>query len=548
MSEAGGTTVGQYLTRRLEQAGLRHVFGVPGDYALRLFDCLQESRMKLVITCNELNAGYAADAYARLNGVGAVAVTYGVGGFSLFNAVVGAFAERVPLIVVSGAPRLHEREHHHLLHHTVGDMNLQYEMYEKITVASTVLTSAEQAPDQIDKTIAACLRYKRPVYIEAPTDIVAKPCREPGEFKPDTAILSNRHALDEAADEAAAMLTRAKNPAILAGVEIHRLGLRDDLVALLDRTGYPYATTLLGKAVVPEQHPQFVGVYIAALGGDYPRRMIEDADALLSLGALMTDVNLGIQTARLEAGRMIVANSDKVRIKHHLYPHVSLKDFIRELRARLPQLAADPRIEHPSRALRGEFAVAPDAKITVKRFYPRLNRFVNPGHVVLADTGDSIFGAGEMFMPGGLDFLGQAFYMSIGFAVPGTLGAMLAAPERRAVTFVGDGAFQMTGQELSTIIRHRLNPVILLLNNDGYTIERVLRDGPYNDVQAWKYHRLPEVYGGGWGCEVRTEGELEAALQKADRLRNELAFIEVHLDRWDYTDGLRKLGEIFNRK
>jgi indolepyruvate decarboxylase len=168
--------------------------------------------------------------------------------------------------------------------------------------------------------------------------------------------------------------------------------------------------------------------------------------------------------------------------------------------------------------------------------------------MLLADTGDAIFGAGEMFLPQGLEFIGQAFYMSIGFALPGTLGAMLAAPERRAVTFIGDGAFQMTGQELSTIIRHRLNPIIFLLNNEGYTIERVLRDGPYNDVQMWKYHRLPEVFGGGWGCEVRTEDDLEAALRMAQDRPNDLAFIEVRLDRWDYTDGLRKLGKVFNRK
>lgn len=540
------TTVGKYLATRLSQAGLKHIFGVPGDYVLEFFKCLEQSPAKVVCTTNELAAGYAADAYARLTGLGAVCVTYGVGGFSLFNAVVGAFAERLPLVAISGGPSVTEHNHHHLLHHTVGDMNLQYNIYEKITAASVILMNPEEAPKQIDNTLAACLRLKRPVYIEIPVDMVAKPCRAPGPFKPDTAIYTNREALAEAVDDAAEILNTAKSPVILAGVEAHRLGAQAELEKLVGHTGYPFATTLLGKSVLPESHPQFVGVYGGVASWKGAQETFERADIILSLGALMTDIHVGRQKTLLDASKMIVANSDNVRIKHHHYSQISLKDFLNGLRAKLPK-GRPPlaKIRHPSEVMKEKFTPLPRQKITVKRFYQRINRFIASDHVLLADAGDSLFSASHLFLPQGTFFIDQAFYLSIGYSVPATLGAKLAAPRRRPVTFVGDGAFQTTGQELSTIIRQKLNPIIFLMNNDGYTIERVMVDGAFNDLNMWKYHRLPEIYGGGWGCQVSTEGELEKALAKIKSRPDELAFIEVILDRWDCSDGIRKYGKAY---
>ncbi len=542
-------TVGKYLVKRLEQAGVRHIFGVPGDYVLRFYDDLEASRIRVVGNCNELNAGYAADAYARLNGIGAVCVTYGVGGFSLLNAAVGAFAERVPLIILSGGPKVSEHRHHHLLHHTIGDLNLQSDIYKKIAAASAILLNPEEAPRQIDETIAACLRYRRPVYIEIPTDVVTMSCKAPaGVFSADTVIPSDPESLEEAVNEAAGMLEHAKAPAVLAGVESHRLGIREELQALIDHAGYPFATTLLGKTVIPEKHPQFCGVYNGAVGPEAARAAVEDADVLLSLGALMTDINLGVGTARLDASRMIVANSDKVRVKHHVYEQVSLRDFINGLRAKLAKRAPDlAKIEHPSKRVKKDFTPVPGAKITLARFYERIGRFLAKGHVIIADAGDSLFCASELFLPEGVEFIGQAFYLSIGYSVPAALGAQLASGERRPLVFVGDGAFQMTAQEISTLIRQKLGPVIFLMNNSGYTIERVIEDGLYNDIQDWKYHLLPGVFGGGWGCEVRTEGDLEQALKKAGDRPGELAFVEVHLDKMDCSETLRKLGKALNR-
>jgi TPP-dependent 2-oxoacid decarboxylase len=546
MQQANMTTVGQYLVRRLEQVGLKHIFGVAGDYVLRFFDLLEASSIDLVATCNELNAGYAADAYARLNGVGGVCVTYGVGGFSVFNAVAGAFAERVPVIIISGGPRILQGPARVLLHHTIGDMNLQYKIYEHITVAAVILQNADQAPKQIDETIAACLRFRRPVYIEIPMDMVAQPCSPGGPFDVDTSIPSDPEVLPEAVAEAVQMLSAAKNPAILVGVEVARLDLCQELARFINFTRYPFATTISGKSILSERHPQFLGVYFGGLGPEPVRKSMEDADVLLCLGTLMTDVDLGIDTATHFHGGMIVANSDKVGIKHHVYPQVALGDFINGLQTGLPR-GPEGQVALGHVALTGgaDFTPVDSQKITLKRFYQEVNRFLDSSSLIISDVGNStLLGAAELLLPDEAPFIAQAFYVSIGYALPATLGASLASPNLRPITFIGDGAFQMTVQELSTLIRRGLNPIIFLMNNDGYAIERVFHDGPYNDLQMWQYHRLPEVFGGGWACEVRTEGELERALQQALSRPEELAFIEVRLERLDYWESLLKLKDL----
>ena len=268
-------TIGAYLVNRLEQIGLRHIFGVPGDYALTFFDLLEESGIELINTCNELNAGYAADGYARISGIGAVCLTYGVGGFSVYNAVAAAYAERVPLVVISGGPKtsLRSRLHPNLLHHTIGDMNLQRDIYERITQGAVVLTSPTQAVMQIDELLAACLRHSRPVYIEIPADMVMEACVEPGPWAPDMSLHVDEDVLEEALGETLGAITRAARPVILAGVEVDRLGSREALLTLVARTGFPVATTALGKGIIPEHTPNYAGTYMGALANEEARAL-----------------------------------------------------------------------------------------------------------------------------------------------------------------------------------------------------------------------------------------------------------------------------------
>ena len=542
-------TVGRYLVERLRQVGVRHVFGVPGDYVLALLDEFVASEIELVGTCNELNAGYAADAYARVNGIGAVCVTYAVGGFSVLNAVAGAYAEQVPVVVVAGGPNRSDRDERKLLHHTLGHHGIQVEVFGHVTEVSVLLTDADEAPDQIDRAIAACVAHRRPVFVEVPADLVQQPCRAPRPRGFDERPPSDPNALGEAVEEAVRMLGSAERPVILGGVELHRFGVQEEFTRLVERAGYPVATVLMGKSVIAETHPQFVGLYRGALSEDYVRRTVEDADCVLSLGAWMTDINLGIYTADIDPGSLIHSGARRVQIRHHYFEPVFLGDFLDGVYRTLPEApeAREP-IRPASRALVEPYAPEPEARVNVRRFFERMNHFLRDGDVVLADAGDSFLCAGDLVVHHSVGFICQAFYCSLGFSLPGALGVGLADRSRRAVVFAGDGAVQMTAQELSTLVRQRLNSIVFVMNNRGYTIERAIHDGPYNDIQNWRYHALPEVFGGGWSCEVSRESELEAALERARAEPDRLALIEVHIDPKDFSSALERLGHALGQR
>jgi len=533
-------SVGEYLVHSLEEAGLEHVFGVPGDYVLRFYELLSKSSMTVVGTCNEMGAGFAADAYARLNGLGAVCITYCVGGLSVLNAVAQAYAEKSPLIVLSGSPGMNERVRSPFLHHRVKDFDTQLKVFREVTVCAEALDDAAMAAVQINRAIAMCKRHKRPVYLELPRDMVDKPVGTVAHAKEEPPK-SDPTSLKEALAEATAMLRAAKRPVILAGVEVHRFGLQGLLVQLVERTGYPIAATLLGKSVISERHPQYIGLYEGAMGHERVTRMVEGADCVLSLGEFMTDINLGIYTAKLDANRIISATSERMSIKHHHYEEVLLRDFVEGL----IKAPLGPRRKVTSVRVRERKPFRPRAAqpITVRRFWARVNECLDENTVVICDPGDSLFGGADLSIHRRSEFLSPAYYTSMGFAVPAALGVQINKPRSRPMVFVGDGAFQMTGQELSTIVRHGLNPIIFVLNNKGYTTERFILDGPFNDIHDWAYHRWPDVLRAGWGCEAHTEGDLENALAEALDNKDSFSIINVHLDPFDRSEALARLGK-----
>jgi indolepyruvate decarboxylase len=533
-------TIGGYLIQQLHAHGVRHVFGIPGDYVLGFYDLLSRSRLKLINTCDEQGAGFAADAYARVKGLGAVCVTYCVGGLKVANTTAEAFAEKSPVVVISGAPGMKEREKNPLLHHKVRDFDTQKKVFEQLTIASTVLSDSQTAFQEIDRVLHAALRYKRPVYIELPRDMVSVPGL-PHHRPPELHEASNPKALRAALAEAAEMINAARQPVILADVEVHRFGLQSELLKLAQRTNFPVAATILGKSVIGEQHPFYLGVYEGAMGRDDVRRYVEASDCLLMLGAFMTDTNLGVFTARLDPGRSISATSEKLSIRYHAYEDVRFKDFVRGLlRAKLRRRRLG-RIPHPPRA--GAFKTMTGRKVTVQRLFQRLNAFLDDKTAVVADAGDALFGASDLYIHKRTEFFGSAYYTSMGFAVPAALGAQLANPRLRPLVLVGDGAFQMTGMELSTAVRYGLNPTVVVFNNAGYGTERPMQDGPFNDVATWRYHRLPEFLGAGRSFVVRTEDELDAALRAAQADRSCFALLDVQLDPNDHSPALQRLTE-----
>ena len=540
-------TVGEYLLLRLKEIGVDHLFGVPGDFVMGFFNQVIKSDIKYIGTCNELNAAYAADGYARIKGIGAFASTFGVGELSAINGVAGSFAERVPVVVITGSPATINFRTRPLLHHTLGDYQIPLKMYEKITVATTQLDNAEIAPDEIDRVLLACIKHQQPVYISIPSDVVMMKCRRPVSFQFPTHPTSDAESLAEAINEAVKMLESSKLPVVIGDVELIRYNLQNDFAALLNKTGYPYVTMMLGKTILSEQHPQFIGLFEGDRSREYVADRVESADCILKLGALMTDFNTGGFTSNLDESKMISANIGFVKVKHHYFENVHLHDFIAGLTERLTHRdAATLNIKSASKTCVHRYTdpFLADAKkpLSIKRFFDRMSHFIQNNSIVVAETGVSLFSAAELLMPDGATFIGQTFYGSIGYTVGATLGAGIAATDRPVILFVGDGAFQVTCQDLSTMIRNHIKPIVFLLNNDGYTIERVICDHPYNDIQPWHYHKLVEVFGGGIAFDVHTEGELEDALTNAGKA-DSLVFIEIHTDRMDCPESLRSAGK-----
>ncbi len=540
-----GQTIGAYLIGRLRALGVGHVFGIPGDYVLGFYDQLVASELQVVTTCDEQGAGFAADAYARLRGLGVVCVTYCVGGLKVANATAGAFAEKSPVVVISGAPGMKEREKNPLLHHKVKEFDTQRKVFEQLTVASAVLSDPQTAFQEIDRVLHAALRYKRPIYIELPRDMVARLGIEhhsPAQFHE----VSDPAALEEALGEAVAMINAARQPVILADVEVHRFGLQELLLQLIEKANIPFASTILGKSVMSEQHPLCLGVYEGAMGRDDVRAYVEASDCVIMLGTFMTDINLGIYTARLDPARSISATSEKLSIRYHTFEEVRFKDFMRGLiEADLRRRQSD---SHPHPKEEPEFKVEPGAKLTVKRLFQRLDAFLSDETIVVVDVGDSLFGAADLFIHKRTEFLGPAYYASMGFAVPAAIGAQLANPSLRPLVIVGDGAFQMTGMEVATALRLNLNPIILVLNNAGYGTERHIHNGPYNDILSWQYSKIPEVLGGGRGFVAKTEEEFDHALLAAKADSAHISIIDAHLDPLDRSPALERLAERLSKK
>ena len=544
-------TVSRYLLDRLREVGIEHLFGVPGDYVLDFLDEVIASPIRWVGTCNELNAGYAADGYARMNGVGAAVVTYGVGGLSILNAVAGAFAEQVPLIVISGAPPARRRESGALVHHLISDYYLQLEIYRKVTVASAILTDPATAPDEIDRVIQTCIARKLPVYLELPADTALAPCRAPQPLPALSISPSDEDSLAECVAEAAAMIDRSSNPLVLAGVELLRLGLGGPALHLVESAELPFATMLSSKSVLPELHPQFMGIYQGGWSRESVRQQVEGSDCLLSLGVWMTDLDTGLFSVNLDNRRMIAAGGGEVRIGSHYYRQIRLEDFLTRLAREV-----SPRsylASHPVDAYRRRTAFVPEASrpLTAARLYECLDSYLDDSMVLLSEPGDSFCAAPDFHVEEAENFIVQVFYSSIGYCTPAALGVALARPAKRPVVLTGDGAFQMTAQEVSTLIRERLPAVFVLINNDGYLIERMLHeDGPYNDIQMWQYSRLPEVFGNGApaiGIRATTEEELQQAMVTAVQARDKLVFIEACLAGRDCSAGLERLGKAYRK-
>lgn len=534
-------TIGSAVIERLHQLGVRHIFGIPGDYVLSLYQLIDASPIQHVGTTREDCAGFAADAYARINGIGAVCVTYCVGGLNTVNAIACAYAERSPVVLLTGSPGLSERVRTPYMHHMVRDFSTQREVFEKITVAAISLDDPSTAEREMDRAFAALLRYRRPIYIEIPRDLVHTPLTTPMRpFCLDDEP-SDAAALNEAIAEVRAMLDSAGRPAILAGAEIGRFGLQDDLARLVERLNVPIASTLLGKSVIREDHPLYVGVYGGLIARDEVQQFINESDCLLILGSILSDVeDLDADSPLLSEGRTIHATADRVAIKHHRYDSIRFQDFVRALVTNsLPSFPSRP-LPKPLPVTRG--TITPDAPVTLNGLFRHIDSVLDEHTLVIADVGESLFAAADLHVHRRFEFLSPAYYTSMGFAVPAAVGASFADPTLRPIVLVGDGAFQMTGTELSTAVRHGQTPIVVVLNNRGYSTEREILEGPFNDVHEWHYERICDMMGGGVGLRIATQGEFEQGLTAALADPGRLYLLNVLLDPADRSAGMMRLA------
>jgi indolepyruvate decarboxylase len=534
-------TIGSAVIDRLHQLGVRHIFGIPGDYILSLYQLIDASPIQHIGTTREDCAGFAADAYARINGIGAVCVTYCVGGLNTVNAIACAFAERSPVVLLTGSPGLSERVRTPNMHHMVRDFSTQREVFEKITVAAISLDDPSTAEREMDQAFAALLRYRRPIYIEIPRDLVHTPLANP--LRPlclDDAP-SNTAALEEAIAEVRAMLASARRPAILAGAEIGRFGLQDDLTRLVERLNVPIASTLLGKSIIREDHPLYVGVYGGLIARDEVQQFINESDCLLILGSILSDVeDLDADSPLLSEGRTIHATADRVAIKHHRYDAIRFQDFVRALVTNtLPSFPSRPL---PTPLPMPQGTIAPNTPVTLNGLFRHLDSLLDEHTLVIADVGESLFAAADLHVHRRFEFLSPAYYTSMGFAVPAAVGASFADPTLRPIVLVGDGAFQMTGTELSTAVRYGQTPIVVVLNNRGYSTEREILEGPFNDVHEWRYERICDMIGGGAGTRIATQGEFERGLTAALDDSSRLHVMNVLLDPADRSAGMVRLA------
>ena len=537
--------IGEYLIKAIQETGVRHIFGIQGDYVLKFYDQLCKSPLAVINTCDEQGAGFAADAYARINGFGVVCVTYGVGGLKVANSTAQAFAEMSPVLVISGAPGISERHDNPLLHHKVRSFETQLNIFRELTVAQAVLEDEETAATEINRVIDAILRTKKPGYIELPRDMVDMETGEPRMPTMKQPSVDQK-AVDEALSEVMNMLAVAQRPIIIAGVEIHRFGLQQSLLRFLDRSGFSFVTGLLGKSVISENHPQFIGVYAGAMSPDDIRETVEDADCIIALGPLVTDLATGIFTVDIDPGKTIVLTQEGLFVKNHFYPGLGMTNFLESM------IAALPESKRPARSLKKHelisFVPKANRKITMERLIACINTFLDDNTTVIAEPGDPLFSALDLRVHGMSGFMSPAYYASLGFAVPGSIGVQLASPDRRPLALVGDGSFQMTGMELSTAARYGLSPIVIVLNNGGYGTFRPMIDGAFNDIQPWRYADVPGIIGAGQGYTVSTEDELAAALESAKKNNSSLAVIDVQLEKHDVSTRLRRLTMQLSRR
>jgi indolepyruvate decarboxylase len=563
-------TVADYLLTRLRQLDVEHVFQVPGDYVKHFTQTLEQFEgVRAIGTTNELDAGYAADAYARTRGLGAISVQFGVGSYVALNAVAGGWVERSPIVVISATPGRSARNitdmYGVLFHHSTGNLDADRKVYENVTVRAITLASNVGAAEQIDELLVDAITFKRPVYIACYEEVWGQPCLPP----PVTPLVPRAGhtpalALGDAVEAAWQQITAAKKPLILAGVEILRHGLSGLLQQIIDASGFLYTTTSLGKTVLDEGGPKFIGTYSDVASIKSVRDVVDASDCVLALGAIITDDYLDFIESKYSS--MVLSTTDGARVGYAKYPEVVMKDFLEALLARFQaskdypiDAVAPPQPRYPNPWAENDdpqFREQPDV-LTYNRFFQHLMKFLSDrdllGDVVWTfGVSSSLYVATNACGLRQGSFVSSAAWQIIGFETGAACGAQLGSG-KRAITVAGDGGFMEVCQCLSTLARNGLNAVIFVMSNQVYAIEQVFVDidafkpGPqhrfdtFDILPRWDYLALAKAFGAE-GVRVETVAELEAALPRILAVKGKPVLVEVVIPEKDLPGQMRRLG------
>ena len=533
---ASNYKVADYLLDRLAQVGIRHLFGVPGDFNLHFLDHVISHPVIQWMGCaNELNAAYAADGYARVMPAAALLTTTGVGELSAINGIAGSFAEYLPVIHIVGTPSLRSQKAGELLHHSLGDGDFGHfsRMAKEVSCAQTSLT-AENAVVEIDRLLVAALSQRRPVYLQLPSDVAeSEVTKYSGALALAQPILSPA-SLQAFIDTAREKLQSAHRVALLADFLADRFGARQSLNNWLAEVDIPHSTLLMGKGLLDETHPMFIGTYSGAASTDRVKEYIEDTDVLITVGVWFVDTITAGFSQNIIQDNCIDIQPEQVRIGRQVFSQIPMVVAVKALHKLCQSLQNEwhkPVITHPKPE------IVPQGLLNQLAFWSHIQPFLQPDDIVVTEQGTSCFGAATLNLPAGCTFITQSLWGSIGFSLPAAYGAQLAQPQRRVILLVGDGSAQLTIQELGSMLRDGLTPIIFLLNNHGYTVERAIH-GPlqrYNDIAEWNWAQLPQAFTQGKQSLTRTVtqvGQLQQVLSEVDNCQ-QLVFIEVILPQMD---------------
>ncbi len=542
-------TVGMYLAERLSQIGLKHHFAVAGDFNLVLLDqLLANKEMEQVYCCNELNCGFSAEGYARAHGAAAAVVTFSVGAISAMNAIAGAYAENLPVILISGSPNSNDYGTGHILHHTLGtnDYTYQLEMMRHVTCAAESITDAASAPAKIDHVIRTALRERKPAYVEIACNVSDAECVRPG---PVSSLLAELRvddvSLKAAVEASVALLEKSQRVTMIVGSKVRAAHAQTQTEHLADKLGCAVTIMAAAKSFFPEDHKGFRGLYWGDVSSPGAQELVEKSDALICVAPVFNDYSTVGWTAWPKGDNVLLAEPNRVTVGGKTYEGFTLREFLEELAKKAPNrpLTAQESKKHTP-VIEASKA---DARLTNDEMTRQINAMLTSDTTLVAETGDSWFNATRMDLPRGARVELEMQWGHIGWSVPSAFGNAMGSQERQHILMVGDGSFQLTAQEMAQMVRYKLPVIIFLVNNRGYVIEIAIHDGPYNYIKNWDYAGLMEVFnaedGHGLGLKATTAGELAEAIKKAKANHEGPTIIECQIERSDCTKTLVEWGK-----